>query len=328
MIALALLASAFGSELDFGYTPNPGPGETPALFITPPRAVDELVVSCEAGGRTYDWTKRGVGAGQKQTFSWDRDTSVTEASCYVRVRFGDGMVEEVTLPISYSFGGALSVDLSKASADIAEHTLTVRVTGPVETAEIVAYGAGRAELERREVTLSAGPGELTLPWAGDPAEVVLLDITVRNSQAWAGFTFSPWFMDIPHDDVLFDTNSDVITPDEEWKLKRTLEELHDVLDKYGDIVPVKLYIAGCTDTVGDAGSNRALSQRRAKAIAAWLRAHGYDKPIYYYGFGEGLLAVPTGDGVDEVRNRRVLYMVGASPPPAGSGVPSVGWIAL
>ena len=54
----------------------------------------------------------------------------------------------------------------------------------------------------------------------------------------------------------------------------------------------------------------------------------FSAPIFYYGFGEELLAVPTGDGVDEARNRRALYMVGANPPPAGSGVPTVGWRAL
>ena len=68
--------------------------------------------------------------------------------------------------------------------------------------------------------------------------------------------------------------------------------------------------------------------RSPSRIATWLRNHGYDKPIYYHGFGEGLLATPTGDGVDEPRNRRALYMVGANPPPAGSGVPSVGWTEL
>ena len=67
---------------------------------------------------------------------------------------------------------------------------------------------------------------------------------------------------------------------------------------------------------------------QAKEIATWLRDHGYDRPIYYYGFGEGLPAVRSGDGVDEPRNRRALYLVGANPPPPGSGVPSVGWIAL
>ena len=100
------------------------------------------------------------------------------------------------------------------------------------------------------------------------------------------------------------------------------------MDKYGEVVPVKLFIAGCTDRVGDAGHNKALSTARAQAIAKWLRKNGYVQPIYYYGFGEGLPAVPTADGVEEVANRRVLYIVAANPPPSSSGIPSVNWKEL
>ncbi|MEC8425590.1 MAG: OmpA family protein, partial [Myxococcota bacterium] len=160
------------------------------------------------------------------------------------------------------------------------------------------------------------------------ADVVLLDVTLHSASAWAGFTYSPWFLDIPHDDVLFASGSADIPASESHKLEKTLRDLEDVIEKYGDVVPVKLYIAGCTDTVGDGAHNRDLSRRRARAIATWLRQHGHDKPIYFHGFGESLLAVPTGDGVDEARNRRVLYMVGANPPPPGSGIPGVRWTAL
>ncbi len=325
---LSLMTLAHAGDLDFGYTPNPGPGEKPALFVTPARAADELVISCESGGRTYDKSLSGVSGGTRVTVEMARSASVTSAECYIRVRFADGYAEETTVPIEWAFAGKLSVDLSRASADVNEHTLTVQVTGPVDTATVVAFGAGHTELDRQVVEVNAGPGELTLPWAGDPGDVVLLDVKVENSMAWAGFTFSPWFLDIPHEDVLFESNSDVIDPDQEYKLEHTLSELNEVLEKYGDMVPVKLYVAGCTDTVGDAGHNRDLSQRRARSIAKWLRSHGFDAPIYYHGFGEGLLAVPTGDGVDSQANRRALYLVGSQPPPAGSGIPSVNWKPL
>ncbi|HJN75448.1 MAG TPA: OmpA family protein [Myxococcota bacterium] len=320
-----LLASAHGADLDFGYTPTLGPGEKPALYVTPNRPLKELQVACEPGG---SWTKTGLSGGEKLTFTLPRDPAVTSAECTVRAEFEDGFLDEIVIPLEWEIGGSLSVDLSRASADITEHTLTVKVTGYVETAQIVAYGEGKTERERATVQVGDGPGDITLPWTGDPGEVVLLDVKLENSSAWAGFTFSPWFLDIPHDDVLFATDSDVIEQDEEWKLEATLADLNRVLDKYGEVVPVKLYIAGCTDTVGDGASNRNLSSRRAKAIAKWLRSHGYSEPIYYHGFGEGLLAVPTGDGVDEQSNRRALYLVGASPPPAGSGIPAVSWQAL
>ncbi len=323
LFALSLMMSG---DLDLGYTPSPGPGEKPALFVTPTRAVDELIVACESGGKRYDWNHKGVSGGTKLTFEMSR--AATDAECEIFVRFADGMVEEQVVPISWNFGSALSVDLSHASADLKEHTLTVKVTAPVTSATVVAYGARRSELDRQTFPLDAGPGDVTIPWVGDPSEVVLLDIKVENENAWAGFTFSPWFLEIPHDDVLFDTNSADIAADQEHKLEAVLQQLNEVIELYGDVVPVKLYIAGCTDTVGSPSSNKDLSRRRAKALAVWLRQHGYDRPIYYYGFGEAWLAVNTGDEVDSQANRRAVYMVGANPPPPSAGVPQVGWVAL
>lgn len=329
IFALALLLNvAFAQDLNFGYTPAPGPGENPALLVTPTRAVANLYVSIEAGGKTLEFTRKNVAAGTQLRFEWPRDTRVTTAEAFIRASFADGNVSETNVPIEYQYKGQLSIDLSKASADLGNRTVTVHTTASVDSAEIIAYGARKAVLDQRTVELSGGPGPVSVPFVGDPGEVVLLDVKLNAGNAWAGFTYSPWFLDIPHEDVLFASDSADIPASEEYKLHHTLEQLHDVIDKYGAIVPVKLYIAGCTDTVGDSAHNKDLSLRRAQSIARWLRAKGYTHPIYYYGFGESLLAVPTGDGVDNASNRRALYMVGANPPPAGSGIPGVGWKAL
>lgn len=329
MLSLLLVLTAAAQEdLSLGYTPAPGPGENPALLVTPTRTVAEMEVSCEVGGKTLEFNKKNLAAGKQVRFEWARDAKVTHADCFIRATFADGNVSETMVPFDYSFKGKLSVDLSKASADIAAKTVTVHTSAPVTEAEIIAYGVKKAVLDQRTVPVSGGPGAVSVPFVGEPSEVVLLDVTLRNETAFAGFTYSPWFLDIPHDDVLFPTNSADIPADQVWKLEQTLTALQDVIEKYGAVVPVKLYIAGCTDTVGDPAHNRELSQRRAQSIARWLRGHGYDRPIYTWGFGEGLLAVQTGDEVDMLVNRRVLYLVGANPPPAGSGIPSVGWKAL
>jgi outer membrane protein OmpA-like peptidoglycan-associated protein len=328
LLLASWLSVASAADLDFTYLTNPKPNEQPTLFVTPSRAVSELYVQIEVGGKTLEFTKKNLPAGVKQTFRWARDTSVTHAQAFVRAVHPDGDVVENSVAIDYSYGAPLKVNLSGASADLKARTITVSVTAPVTSADIVALGAKKSELERATVEVSGGPGKVNVPFVGDPSEVVLLDITLRNNTSWTGFTYSPWFLDIPHEDVLFASDSAEITQDQAWKLEATLRQLQDVLEKYGEMVPVKLYIAGCTDTVGDGARNAELSQRRARAIATWLRGHGYDKPIYTWGFGESLLAVPTGDGVDNAANRRALYMVGANPPPPGSGIPSVAWKPL
>lgn len=329
VLAVALLSSSVAHAVDVEMgIQAPGPSDPPALVLAPTRPVSELHAEITAGGKTYTFDHTNVPAGKQLVLAWKRDTSVTEARADLRIIYEDGYVDEITVPIEYAYAGELSVDLSRASADLDKRVVTVSVSEPIERAEVTVYGARKAVLNRAEVEIQGGPGEITVPWEGDPGDVVLLDVTLHGAAAWTGFTYSPWFLDIPHDDVLFASDSAAIDKTEEFKLQATLKELQDVIEKYGEVVPVKLYIAGCTDTAGDGGHNRDLSARRAKAIAHWLRDHGYDRPIFYHGFGEGLLAVRTGDGVDEARNRRALYMVGANPPPAGSGVPRVSWTPL
>ena len=224
----------------------------------------------------------------------------------MRVRFADGYVLEQNLPIDYSFGGGLSVDLSRASADLQAHTLTVSVSEAVDTAEITAFGARKKLLDKSVVQVDGGPGDITLPWVGDPSDVVLLEVKVQNAGAWAGFEFSPWFLDIPHDDVLFESGSDVIDPDQEYKLEATLQDLNEVIEKYGEVVPVKLYIAGCTDTVGDGAGNRQLSQRRARdKCETSLRKAAQDYDALY--------DAPSNDIIEGKKWRKHT-----APPPASS----------
>ena len=195
-------------------------------------------------------------------------------------------------------------------------------------AEVTAYGAHKVVLDQRTIQVNGGPGEVEIRWVGDPKDVVLLDVKLHGARAWTGFTYSPWMLDIPHDDVLFATGQASIPKDEEHKLASVLERLNDVIDKYGSVVPVKLYIGGCTDTVGTSASNDSLSQRRAQSIAAWFLDHGYTHPIFFHGFGERWLAVPTGDEVDSGTNRRAVYIVAANPPPQSGGIPYARWTSL
>jgi len=69
-------------------------------------------------------------------------------------------------------------------------------------------------------------------------------------------------------------------------------------------------VIGHTDTVGNDASNDALSRQRAEVVRNAFVARGLaaDK-VVVIGRGKRELAVPTGDGVSEPRNRRVEILV-------------------
>ena len=102
--------------------------------------------------------------------------------------------------------------------------------------------------------------------------------------------------------VTFTTGSAELTPD----AVRTLDELGRALTS-AELSSFRFRVEGHTDTVGNAATNQALSERRAVAVVRFLNARYGVAPsrLEYVGMGETALLVPTGDGVSEVRNRRV-----------------------
>jgi len=72
----------------------------------------------------------------------------------------------------------------------------------------------------------------------------------------------------------------------------------------------RVEVQGFTDTSGNHEYNMTLSQARAEHVADLLVRHGV-KPerILARGYGETRLAVRTGDGVKEARNRRVIIRI-------------------
>jgi MYXO-CTERM domain-containing protein len=143
----------------------------------------------------------------------------------------------------------------------------------------------------------------------------------------------PYAADIPHTEVNFDSGKSDIKPGEVPKLDEALavafHEL-DALDRVNEAVQAnltpQLYIVGYTDTVGNGAKNQTLSNGRAKAIAKYFYEQGFWAEIYYAGMGERGLRVETDDNVDEVRNRRALYLI-AFQKPASGGLPS-SWTRL
>lgn len=173
-------------------------------------------------------------------------------------------------------------------------------------------------------------------------EVFMIKVTGSDDTGYSATdTRVPWSVHIPHTEVNFDSGKYNIKPDEEWKVAEAfsvliheldhLEKANKALDDLdpanktsADDITVQLYIVGYTDTVGNAADNKKLSENRAKSIAKYFVDNGAWCEIYYAGLGEKGNAIKTGDSVDEVRNRRALYILSPQTPAGGGQVPGSG----
>ena len=102
--------------------------------------------------------------------------------------------------------------------------------------------------------------------------------------------------------VQFGNNSAELTP----AAVRTLSELGKALSNSA-LSTFHFRIEGHTDTVGGADANKALSERRAQAVAAFLTSRfGIDAArLEPAGMGEDGLLIQTAPNTAEPRNRRV-----------------------
>mgnify|MGYP000049767916 FL=1 len=172
------------------------------------------------------------------------------------------------------------------------------------------------------------PTKVTWPQDKD-GNVLRVLVTAEDAYGYfAEVEIIPWSLTIPHEDVIFPTGSHEILADEAPKVERAWDEIVKAYKKYGELVQITLYVAGYTDTVGDAGSNQALSERRAKSLATFFKGKKPPFAIHYQGFGEAVLAKRTADGVDEAANRRALYILTAGPAPRSSETPRAAWKKL
>ena len=93
-----------------------------------------------------------------------------------------------------------------------------------------------------------------------------------------------------------------------------MEVINGVVDMLAGFSDPLVSIVGHTDTVGSVAYNQGLSERRAAAVEAALLARAADAGVNIAGVqtagrSERELAVETGDGVREPRNRRATIAV-------------------
>jgi outer membrane protein OmpA-like peptidoglycan-associated protein len=212
------------------------------------------------------------------------------------------------------------VEVDKSHA-LDEHWMGIKMSRPpgkVRLTVLTEEGQILADVDRDFTGRS--PGEsLIVRWEQtneQPVGAIHLHMEDRDEH-FIEQEYSAWYVPIPHEEVSFRTDSSDIDASEVPKLDAAFVKVQEVLskDKARDHKNLTLYVAGHTDTVGNATYNLKLSQARAQSLARWFRQKGIHIPIAFEGFGETALRVSTPDQTDEPRNRRADYILADDPPP-------------
>jgi outer membrane protein OmpA-like peptidoglycan-associated protein len=217
----------------------------------------------------------------------------------------------------------LKVTVDRSKVDLEKHRLEVKLSRTAKSVKIKVLGDSGDTLAEEEHDFEGKPADtpLIVTWTPKKKEpVARIEVFGYDTEGYyAGVAIVPWSVNIPHQEVLFDTDKAVIKPGEKPKLEDSFQKIEDAIQQHKELGAIKLFIAGRTDTVGTPAHNVELSRKRAKAIAGWFKKRGIKIPIFWEGFGEGVPVVKTKDEVDEPRNRRVDYILAIEPPATKSG---------
>jgi outer membrane protein OmpA-like peptidoglycan-associated protein len=243
------------------------------------------------------------------------------------VTFGNGTRTSYALTFDAVVADTMKIGYARDHLDLDAHTLSFTLSRPAGHVELIVTGDDGKTLATASADYHGERPGTWLPIHWEPSRagnVLALELRATSKDgARAGVRLVPWSVHIPHQEVVFETGKADIRPSEAAKLDASYKKIVDAVAdvrKADANLPVKLFIAGHTDTVGSAADNRTLSLARARAIGAWFRDRGLPLPIAYAGFGEDAPRVKTPDETDNAANRRVDYIVGVEEPLVARGV--------
>lgn len=304
----------------------------PALVMTMNAAASNISVQLTCGTAAVAFSDSAT-LGQSIHLDIDVASGTHECTGSLDARFTDGTEGSMPLAFTVTRQNPIELRSSTTDVDIKNGRLKVHLNQAVDQIVLQVFGEKGIAIAQ---VVQKGTSENTavLEWQQPTTPVTLLRITASVSSGLAThLDLYPWRFDVPHDDVVFASGSSQIPPTEEFKLQAAKREIDATLNRFeggalGFDLPIQLFVAGYTDTVGNKITNRKLSEQRARSIAAWFRLNGFTKPIHYQGFGESALAVPTPDDTDAPANRRAEYVIASELPKVSDSMPSNRWVLL
>lgn len=327
---LGPLAGAALAEAGFEYnakTKLQSDQGKPSLELTATGPIKSGTVTFKrADGKTQKQSLGGMRTGEKKKLSIEQPAGTFSWDVSVEAVGADGEEIADTFEMTTTLAEPLSLSVDPEKAHIGDGKVMVGVNRPLERIEVEVYDEKGKKLHENTLAMGGKYGDLEVSWPVD-ADVAGVRMTAHDVDGfWQSVLLEPFWVEIPHKEIIFDFGKATWAQEEVPKLEETLQSIREAMEKYRDKgLQMQLYVAGYTDTVGSAADNLRLSAARARAIGQWFRKKGLKIPIFYQGFGESVLAVQTPDDTKEEKNRRAIYVLGNARPPVSEQLPKANW---
>ena len=331
MAVICFSTSLVYADWSYQVTEHLKPGQKARLDFRPPQSLSRVKVVLRSGKKVIRKKLRKVSA--QKTTSVKFKVPSGESRWQVDIT---GKAKNEILEVRFEFSvvsvGGLKVQLLENSSSLEDGILKFKANRKLSKVELQAYGDEGQLLWEDQVEVSADGNMQTANFDNRDEVPRRLEAKVSDPYGfWLSIRVVRWYTEVPHEDVLFASGSAEIQASEKPKMESAIKEVRAEVDKFRTAmgnpnasVDLQLYVAGYTDTVGDAQDNLKLSRQRAQPIARYFKQKGIVIPILYAGFGERGLLVKTADQVDEAKNRRALYVI-ANHRPKGAGFPNAQW---
>ena len=330
LLAVFTVASwpAAANDIELAVLPSVPIGKKPVLTIKVKKDLASGSVEMKnTAGITYRQKLKATAAGQNVAIELPQSkVGKVKWTGTLAVVFADDTNGSMPLSFATEVLGSFMFTVKDEDVNLIDHSIVVTSEHATAKVELEIYGDEGALLAAVGKEFDAvKPGTpMTLTWIPNkPGDVLRIHVVVTDpATAFQTSDLFPYKITIPHEDVEFATGKAELSAAEEPKLVAALGEVEKAVKRFAaalkaDDATVRLFVTGHTDTVGNAASNRALSDKRAQAIAVWFGRRGVKVPVYARGMGEDDLKVETADETDEQKNRRVDYDVAAAPKSAG-----------
>lgn len=268
-------------------------------------------------GKVFD-VKGGGGPGVTRVIDLDQPDGKFTYEGELNINMPNADVMNMPLSFETELYGPLRLVIDKdTDVDLDKRVLRFKLNRPASKAKLTVIGDSGNPIFDGEIPLNADSADKQqeVSWPESKEEILKVSLVGYDSHGfYSGVDLFPYSVYVEHEEIVFDTGKWDVRPDQATKLEKPLDELKKRVTRAIPWAPVKVYVLGHTDTVGDTKSNKALSLNRAKAIGQWFKKNGLNVPIFYEGFGEQAPKVGTKDETPEEKNRRADYILAVEDP--------------